>query len=118
MQNDVKLINNTEKMKYTFLIQNNVTKQTYSWILEDLTPNSIYHKFDIQLEEGTENAEYEYILFENPNSLEIAINTNDIFDSYLIGGETVIETFGILRIGDFGCPKQYNKNQSYIVYGK
>ena len=65
-----------------------------------------------------EDAEYQYILFENPNALDIEINTNDIFDSYLIGGETVIETFGVLRIGNFGCPKQYNKEQSYVVYGQ
>lgn len=65
-------------MKYTFLIQNNVTKQTYSWILEDLTPQSIYHKFDIALEEGMDEGEYEYLLIENPNQLEIEININDL----------------------------------------
>lgn len=105
-------------MKHTFLIQNNVTKQAYSWILEDLTPQSIYHKFNIALEEGMDDGEYQYILFYNPNSLEIEININDIFDSYLIGGETEIETFGILQIGNYKCPLHYDKETSYIQYGK
>ena len=103
--------------KHTFLIQHTISKKTYSWILTDLTPESIYHKFDIALEEGTEEGEYEYILFYNPNEWEIEVNVNDIFDSYLIGGDTEIETFGVLRIGDYKCP-HYNKDQSYIVYNK
>lgn len=105
-------------MKHTFLIQNNVSKQTYSWILEDLTPSSIYHKFDIALFEGMEDGEYQYILFLNPNELEIEVNTNDIFESYLIGGDTFIETFGVLKIGDTKCHMHYEKEQSYLQYGK
>lgn len=108
----------SDKSIHTFLIQNNVSKKVYSWILEDLTPQSIYHKFDIALEEGTEDGEYQYILFYNPNSLEIEVDVNDIFDSYLIGGDTVIETFGILRIGDYKCPIHYDKEQSYITYNR
>ena len=103
---------------YTFVVQNTTTKQAYSWILEDLTPKSIYHKFDIKLEPEMEDGEYEYILIPNPNELEIEINTNDIFESLLIGGETVIETFGILKIGSTKPKCCYNKQQSYVTYGK
>lgn len=105
-------------MKHTFLIQNTTSKQAYSWILEDLTPESIYHKFDIALEEGMDDGEYQYILFYNPNALEIEINTNDIFESYLIGGDTEIETFGVLKIGETKCHLHYDKEQSYLQYGK
>lgn len=108
---------NTSNPRYhTFLIQNNVSKKVYSWILEDLTPGSIYHKFDIALDPETEDGEYQYILFLNPNRLEIEVDVNDIFESYLIGGETTIETFGVLRIGDYKCPIHYDKEQSYITY--
>ena len=68
-ESNVKSCKNSENMIYTFLIQNTISKQTYSWILEDLTPQSIYHKFDIALEDGMEEGEYEYLLIENPNSL-------------------------------------------------
>lgn len=105
-------------MIYTFLIQNTTSKQAYSWILEDLTPQSIYHKFDIALEEGMEEGEYEYLLIENPNSLEIVININDLWESYLVGGDTIVETFGVLKIGETKCHLHYDKEQSYLQYGK
>ena len=46
-------------MTYTFLVQDNVSKQTFSWILEDLTPASIYHKFEIELKDDMDNSEYQ-----------------------------------------------------------
>lgn len=103
-------------MKYQFLLQNITSKQAYTWLLEDLTPESIYHKFDIDLDEGMKDGEYEWILIENPNELEIEININDIAESYLIGGDTVIETFGLMRIGSYTNPLQYNKTNKYTVY--
>lgn len=103
-------------MKYQFLLQNITSKQAYTWLLEDLTPESMYHKFDINLEEEMKDGEYEWVLIENPNELEIEININDIAESCLIGGDTVIETFGLMRIGDYTNPLQYNKPNKYTVY--
>ena len=103
-------------MTYTFLVQDNVSKQTFSWILEDLTPESIYHKFEIELKDDMDNSEYQWILFKNPNRLEIQIAQNDIFKSLLIGGETEIESFGLVKIGPKKPVTQYNKEESYVVY--
>lgn len=37
---------------------------------------------------------------ENPDELEIEIDTDNIFNSKLIGGDTIIETFDLLKIAD------------------
>lgn len=103
-------------MYYTFLIQNNVTKETFSWILEDLAPESVYHKFEIELEDDMDDSEYQWILIENPNQLEIQIAVNDIFKSLLIGGDTVIESYGLLKIGPKKPVTQYNKETVYVQY--
>jgi len=105
-------------MKYTLLIQNTTTKKSYSWILDDLAPTSVYHKFGVNLDEDTKDGEYEYLLIKNPDELEIEININNIFSSKLIGGETEIEGFGLLKIGDSKKETiQYDKTQKYITYG-
>lgn len=111
-------IKQIKRMKYTFLIQQTTSKQCYSWILEDLTPESLYHKFEIELESGMEDGEYEFLLIENPNELEIEVDVNDIFDSYLIGGDTVIEQFGLIKLGDKKCSLQYDKKQQYLTYDR
>lgn len=46
-------------MFYTIIFQHNTSKDTYSFILEDLTPESIYHKFEIELEPDMLDGEYE-----------------------------------------------------------
>lgn len=78
----------------------------------------MYHKFDIQLEKDMKDGEYEWLLFPNPNELELQVNVNNIFKSYFIGGDTEIETFGLLKIGDKRCKVRYNPYQKYIVYGR
>lgn len=105
-------------MEYLFLIQNTISKQVYYWQLDDLAPEGIYHKFDIQLEEGMKDGEYEWLLIPNPNKLEVEINVNNIFKSCLIGGDTEIETFGLLRIGRNRCKIRYSPEQKYIIYGR
>lgn len=104
-------------MFYTFLIQHTTSKKAYSFILEDVTPESLYHKFNINLEEDTKDGEYEYVLIENPEQVAIDININDIFKSTLVEGDTVIETYGLLTIGNDTERTVYNKQQDYIVYG-
>lgn len=44
-------------MIYTFLIQHNVTKEVYSFTVDDLTPESYYHQFEIQLPENITEGE-------------------------------------------------------------
>lgn len=86
-------------------------------MLEDKTPTSIYHKFDIQFEEKMADGEYQWLLIKNPNGVEIEINQNDIFKSTLVDGATVIESFGLLRIGDYLTDtKSYNKETVYKAY--
>lgn len=103
-------------MQYLFLIQNTISKQVYYWQLDDLAPEGIYHKFDIQLEEEMKDGEYEYILFKNPNKLDIEIDVNNIFKSCLIGGDTEIESFGLVQIGEKRNRLVYNKEQTYVTY--
>ena len=96
-------------MIYTFLIQHNVTKEVYSFTVDDLTPESYYHQFEIQLPENITEGEWEYVLMENPDELEIKIDTDNILNSKLIGGDTIIETFDLLKIAD-------NKVIDYVWY--
>lgn len=63
-----------------------------------------------------DDAEYEFLLIKNPNELEIEININDIFESYLIGGDTEIESFGLVQIGEKRNRLVYNKEQTYVTY--
>lgn len=103
-------------MFYTIIFQHNTSKDTYSFILEDLTPESIYHKFEIELEPDMLDGEYEWLLIPNPNKVEIEIDINNIFRSQLIGAETEYESFGLMKIGDGKCQIAYDKQQKYTVY--
>ena len=105
-------------MNYTLIIQHTVSKQAYGYYLEDLTPESLYHKFTINLDEGMEDGEYEYILIKNRNDAEVEVDINNIFKSKMYSKEVDVVTFGILRIGDYKDEKTvYNKEQEYICYG-
>lgn len=101
---------------YTFLLQNTITNQVYTWLLEDLNENSIYHKFEIALYPDMDDAEYEFILFKNPDKLELVVDVNNIFNSYYIGAETEIETFGLVKIGDKRCKTRYSPERVYVTY--
>ena len=85
--------------------------------MPDETPNSVYYLFNITLDEGMKDGEYEYILVKNPNSVEININVNDIFESTLKEGDTLIESKGLIVIGNDSSKIVYNKETDYIVYG-
>jgi len=104
-------------MNYTFLLQNTTTKETDKYILEDLNPDGLYYKFQIELEDPKE-AEYQYLLIENPEQVDIEIDVNNIFNSLLIGYPTKIVATGLLRIGMKESKLTYNKSNSYIAYGE
>lgn len=105
-------------MYYTLIIQHTVSKQVYSYLLEDLAPESMYIKFHLVLDEGTEDGEYQYVLVENPDEADVEINVNDIFKSTINGNQITIADNGLLRVGDYKeTDITYNKEQEYICYG-
>lgn len=127
---------------YTLILQNSVTKEIFSYNLEDNTPDSIYYEFNIELQDMIDG-EYEYLLIENPARLPISSNYNNVFDTEMedpviivnldgkpltAGAEILISdrgevrridvlTFGLMRIGDYKSSKvTYNKQNKYVTY--
>lgn len=127
---------------FTIILQNSVTKKIYSYNLTDNTPDSIYYEFEIELKDMTDG-EYEYVLIENPDRLEVISNFNNVFKSEL--GDPVILvdlnegtltngakililkmketypinvlTFGLCRVGDYKASNvTYNKQTKYTTY--
>lgn len=129
-------------MYYTLLIQNTVSKEVYTYNLENLNyDENIYYKFNIVLDDNTPDGEYQYLLFENPNQAEVVINYNNVYDSQLYGDTKILVTFtntltngtqiliagkpimwlssGLIRIGDYKSNNyQYNKQNKYQVYDR
>lgn len=129
-------------MYYTLLIQNTVSKEVYTYNLENLNyDENIYYKFNIVLDDNTPDGEYQYLLFENPNQAEVVINYNNVYDSKLYGDTKILVTFtntltngtqiliagkpimwlssGLIRIGDYKSNNyQYNKQNKYQVYDR
>lgn len=127
---------------YTLILQNSVTKEIFSYNLEDNTPDSIYYEFSVELQDMIDG-EYEYLLIENPDKLKVVSNFNNVFESELADpvimvdlscgtltagakimitemGETHplnVLTFGLMRIGDYKSSKvTYNKQNKYVTY--
>ncbi len=129
-------------MYYTLLIQNTVSKEVYTYNLENLNyDENIYYKFNIVLDDNTPDGEYQYLLFENPNQIEVVVNYNNVYDSKLYGDTKILVTFtntltngtqiliagkpimwlssGLIRIGDYKSNNyQYNKQNKYQVYDR
>lgn len=129
-------------MYYTLLIQNTVSKEVCTYNLENLNyDENIYYKFNIVLDDNTPDGEYQYLLFENPNQIEVVVNYNNVYDSKLYGDTKILVTFtntltngtqiliagkpimwlssGLIRIGDYKSNNyQYNKQNKYQVYDR
>lgn len=129
-------------MYYTLLIQNTVSKEVYTYNLENLNyDENIYYKFNIVLDDNTPDGEYQYLLFENPDQIEVVVNYNNVYDSKLYGDTKILVTFtntltngtqiliagkpimwlssGLIRIGDYKSNNyQYNKQNKYQVYDR
>ncbi len=129
-------------MYYTLLIQNTVSKEVYTYNLENLNyDENIYYKFNIVLDDNTPDGEYQYLLFENPNQIEVVVNYNNVYDSKLYGDTKILVTFtntltngtqiliagkpimwlssGLIRIGGYKSNNyQYNKQNKYQVYDR
>lgn len=127
-------------MNYTLLMQNTTTKEVYTFDLENQNySENIYYKFDITLQEGMRDGEYQYILFSNPNKLEVIVDVNNPMQSELYGNPVILVTYnntltngtqilvagkpipilgtGLIRIGDYENNKyQYDKSNTYVSY--
>lgn len=126
-------------MNYSLILQNNITKEVRIFNLENINPsNSIYYKFDIRLPDDFQDGEYSYLLFENPNKLDVLININNINDTKIYDG-SILVTYneiltentniliagfpipvcgsGLLAVGEYHSDiYQYNKQNKYTSY--
>lgn len=127
-------------MNYTLLMQNTTTKEVYTFDLENQNySENIYYKFDITLQEGMRDGEYQYILFTNPNKFQVIVDVNNPMQSELYGNPVILVTYentlttgtqilvagkpipvlssGLIRIGDYENNKyQYDKSNTYVSY--
>lgn len=127
-------------MNYTLLMQNTTTKEVYIFNLENQNySENIYYKFDITLQEGMRDGEYQYILFTNPNKFQVIVDVNNPFRSELYGNPVILVTYnntltngtqilvagkpipilgtGLIRIGDYENNNyQYDKPNTYVSY--
>lgn len=127
-------------MNYSILMQNTITKEVYVYNLENQNyAENIYYKFDITLSDDMPDGEYQYILFSNPNKLEVIVDVNNPFRSELYGNPVILVTYnntltngtqilvagkpipilgtGLIRIGDYENNKyQYDKSNTYVSY--
>lgn len=127
-------------MNYSLVLQHTVTKQIYVYNLENQNyAENIYYKFDITLSDDMPDGEYQYILFSNPNKLEVIVDVNNPMQSELYGNPVILVTYentltngtqilvagkpipilgtGLIRIGDYENNKyQYDKPNTYVSY--
>lgn len=127
-------------MNYSILMQNTITKEVYVYNLENQNyAENIYYKFDITLSDDMPDGEYQYILFSNPNKLEVIVDVNNPMQSELYGNPVILVTYnntltngtqilvagkpipilgtGLIRIGDYENNKyQYDKSNTYVSY--
>ena len=127
-------------MNYTLLMQNTTTKEVYTFDLENQNyAENIYYKFDITLSDDMPDGEYQYILFSNPNKLEVIVDVNNPMQPELYGNPVILVTYentlttgtqilvagkpipilgtGLIRIGDYENNNyQYDKPNTYVSY--
>ena len=127
-------------MNYSLILQHTTTKEVYTFDLENQNyAENIYYKFDITLQEGMRDGEYQYILFTNPNKFQVIVDVNNPFRSELYDDPTILVTYnntltngtkisvdgkpipilstGIIRIGDYENNNyQYDKPNTYVSY--
>lgn len=127
-------------MNYSILMQNTITKEVYVYNLENQNyAENIYYKFDITLSDDMPDGEYQYILFSNPNKLEVIVDVNNPMQSELYGNPVILVTYentltigtqilvagkpipvlssGLIRVGDYQNNKyQYDKQNKYMAY--
>lgn len=127
-------------MNYSILMQNTITKEVYVYNLENQNyAENIYYKFDITLSDDMLDGEYQYILFSNPNKLEVIVDVNNPMQSELYGNPVILVTYentlttgtqilvagkpipvlssGLIRVGDYQNNKyQYDKQNKYTAY--
>lgn len=122
-------------MNYTLVIQNTITRDVSIYNLENKNySENIYYKFNISLEDGTIDGEYQYILFRNPDKLQVIVNNTVSLENpvvlvtynntltngtkILIAGKPInILGTGLIKIGDYDNNSyQYSLENKYISY--
>lgn len=123
-------------MNYSLIIQHSVTKQVYTYDLED-NGSGIYYRFAITLDGDMPEGEYQYFLIENPHKYEVITDINNIKNIDL--GNKILVTYnntlttdtrilsagkqivwlssGLLRIGDYENNRyEFDKPSKYMMY--
>lgn len=80
----------------TLKLTNNVTKKEYEFNVEDKNDSRLYYSFEVELEDGMDDGEYDYQLYDDDE----------------------IVAHGICQIGDY-VPQHTiydNNNQGYTQY--
>jgi len=117
-----------ENDKYTLIIQNNATKETFVFDgLDDGSTNHLYHRFELQID--APEGEYTYCVFRNMR--------DDVSYTYKVPlKETILDTedgqvvlkdlqpsTGLLRIGEkvesayvYDLPKEKDNNSTIYYY--
>ena len=104
-------------MKYSIILQNTTTKQVTTYSVEHLG-GDLFYQFEINTESLTEG-EYKLYLIENNEWQDIVINQNNIPNSTLGDGTTiVIVTTDLLRVGNYKATPTtaYNSERKFRTY--
>lgn len=134
-------------MQYSIILQNTVDKTIYTYTTENTgDDSSIYYSFDIDVS-TLPDGEYKLFLINNPSSLPIVINQNNVKEStistnkyilicktnillnkdniLLVSSDTEYQEpidiicTELVRIGNYTSNStSYNKSQNFIQYGK
>ena len=102
-------------MKYSIILQNTLTKQTYVFNVEDIG-NNLFYNFEIDTT-TLDDGEYKLFLISNEDWSEIIINQTNIEKS-VMGNEPIqITTTDIMRVGDFTANTiKYNSVKNFKTY--
>lgn len=128
-------------MNYTLIIQHTVTKQCYFYHSVDVSDGKLFYELEITFG-NIPDGEYYYLLIQNREQRPISFNVNDLDNSevtnyFLVNGDKFItnssvymvvggETYkieplhrGLMQVGEIQTYNTtYNKEQSYIEYGR
>ena len=103
--------------KYSIILQHTVNKKCWTFHTVDVTPESDYYCFDVQLIEEMPTGEYQYVLISNPEERTVIPDSGDLRKSKLISGKTVVLQIGLLRIVPDDTPiEAYEESKEYIAY--
>lgn len=103
-------------MKYSIILQNTTTKQVTTYNVDDFG-SGLFYQFEIDTT-SLIDGEYKLYLIYNNQWQDIVINKNNIPNSTLGDGTTiVIVTTDLLKVGDYkAAPTAYNRDRNFRTY--